>query len=91
MKECVMAQSASVETVPEDIKRLGFEDAMKELERIVKDLESGQVKLDEAVKAYERGAALKKHCEAKLADARMKVEKITGSGANLGLEPVDTE
>jgi len=89
MDDRVMAQSAAVETVPEDIKRLGFEDAMKELERIVKDLESGQVKLEEAVKAYERGAALKKHCEAKLADARMKVEKITGGGA--GLEPVDTE
>jgi exodeoxyribonuclease VII small subunit len=77
--------------LPEDIKRLGFEEAMKELEKIVKDLESGQVKLDEAVKAYERGAALKKHCEAKLADARMKVERITGSGANMGLAPVDTE
>jgi exodeoxyribonuclease VII small subunit len=77
--------------LPEDIKRLGFEEAMKELEKIVKDLESGQVKLDEAVKAYERGAALKKHCETKLADARMKVERITGSGANMGLAPVDTE
>jgi exodeoxyribonuclease VII small subunit len=79
------------DTVPDDIKRLGFEEAMKELEKIVKDLESGQVKLDEAVKAYERGAALKKHCEAKLADARMKVEKITGSGANLGTAAIDTE
>jgi len=75
--------------LPEDIKRLGFEEAMKELEKIVKDLESGQVKLDDAVKAYERGAALKKHCEAKLADARMKVERITGGGT--GLAPVDTE
>jgi exodeoxyribonuclease VII small subunit len=75
----------------DDIKRLNFEDAMKELEKIVKDLESGQVKLDEAVKAYERGAALRKHCESKLADARMKVEKITGSGANIGLTPVDPE
>ena len=74
-----------------DIAALGFEEAMKELERIVRDLESGQVKLDDAVKAYERGAALKKHCEAKLADARAKVEKITGSGKNLGLEPVDRE
>lgn len=76
---------------PDDIAALGFEEAMKELERIVRDLESGQVKLDDAVKAYERGAALKKHCEAKLADARAKVEKITGSGKNLGLEPVDRE
>ncbi len=76
---------------PDDIAALGFEEAMKELERIVRDLESGQVKLDDAVKAYERGAALKKHCEAKLAEARAKVEKITGAGKNIGLEPVDRE
>jgi exodeoxyribonuclease VII small subunit len=76
---------------PEDIAALGFEEAMKELERIVRDLESGQVKLDDAVKAYERGAALKKHCEMKLADARAKVEKITGAGKNLGVEPIDRE
>ncbi len=75
--------------IPEDIRKLGFEEAMKELERIVRDLESGQVKLDEAVKAYERGAALRKHCEGKLADARMKVEKITGGGK--GVEPIDPE
>ena len=72
-----------------DIQNLGFEEAMKELERIVKDLESGNVKLDEAVKAYERGAALRKHCESKLADARMKVEKITGGGK--GSEAIDLE
>jgi len=76
---------------PDDISALGFEEAMKELERIVRDLESGQVRLDDAVKAYERGAALKLHCEAKLADARAKVEKITGAGKNIGLEPVDRE
>jgi exodeoxyribonuclease VII small subunit len=75
----------------DDISALGFEEAMKELERIVRDLESGQVRLDDAVKAYERGAALKRHCEAKLADARAKVEKITGSGKNLGVEPMDRE
>ncbi len=76
---------------PDDIAALGFEEAMKELERIVRDLESGQVKLDDAVKAYERGAALKRHCEAKLADARAKVEKITGAGKSLGVEPMDRE
>ena len=76
---------------PDDISALGFEEAMKELEKIVRDLESGQVRLDDAVKAYERGAALKKHCESKLADARAKVEKITGSGKNIGLAPVDPE
>lgn len=74
-------------TVPADIAALGFEEAMKELERIVRELESGQVKLDDAVKAYERGTALKTHCESKLAEARTKVEKITGIGKALGLEP----
>jgi exodeoxyribonuclease VII small subunit len=76
---------------PDDLTALGFEEAMKELEKIVRDLESGQVKLDDAVKAYERGAALKAHCESKLKEARTKVEKITGAGKNLGLEPVDRE
>jgi len=75
--------------IPQDIAAMGFEEAMKELEDIVRDLESGQVKLDDAVKAYERGAALKKHCETKLADARMKVEKITGAGKSV--EPMDRE
>lgn len=75
-------------TVPADIAVLGFEEAMKELETIVKQLEGGQVKLDQAVQFYERGTALKAHCEAKLADARTKVEKITGLGKALGLEPV---
>ncbi len=76
-------------SVPKDIAAMGFEEAMKELEEIVRDLESGQVKLDDAVKAYERGAALKKHCESKLADARMKVEKISDNGKSV--EPMDRE
>ncbi len=74
-----------------DVVALSFEQAMKELEDIVRRLESGQVKLDEAVSAYERGAALKAHCESKLAEAKTKVEKITGSGKNLGLEPDDRD
>ncbi len=74
-----------------DVAALSFEQAMKELEDIVRRLESGQVKLDEAVAAYERGAALKAHCEGKLAEAKMKVEKITGSGKSIGLEPADRD
>lgn len=77
--------------VPKDIAELSFEDAMSQLEKIVRDLEAGQVKLDDAVKFYERGAHLKRHCESKLADARMKVEKITGLGADMKLENVDSE
>ena len=65
--------------VPKDIAALSFEDALKELESIVQQLEQGKVKLDEAISAYERGALLKRHCEQKLAEARMKVEKIVFS------------
>jgi exodeoxyribonuclease VII small subunit len=75
--------------IPQDIAAMRFEQAMSELEGIVRDLEGGNVKLDDAVKFYERGAALKRHCETKLADARTKVEKITGAGKSL--EPMDQE
>jgi exodeoxyribonuclease VII small subunit len=67
-----MAESA----IPADIAKLSFEDALKELEEIVRSLESGKGKLDEAIKSYERGAALKRHCEKKLAEAQAKIEKI---------------
>lgn len=63
----------------EDIEALGFEEALKELEQIVRSLESGEGKLDDAIQSYERGAALKKHCETKLAEAKNRVEKITFS------------
>lgn len=59
-----------------DIDALSFEDALRELERIVETLERGQGALDEAISAYERGAHLKKYCQAKLEEARLKVEKI---------------
>ena len=56
---------------------LSFEDAMTELEKIVRNLEDGKTKLDESVAAYERGAALRRHCEAKLREAQLTVEKIS--------------
>ncbi len=59
-----------------DVASLSFEDALKELESIVEQLERGDVALEESIVIYERGAALKKHCEEKLKAARMKVEKI---------------
>lgn len=76
---------------PKDIEALNFEDALSQLEEIVRGLEGGQVKLDKAVEYYERGAMLKQHCEAKLADARMKIEKITGLGGAMKLENVEPE
>ena len=76
--------------VPADIAGLSFEQALEQLEEIVKKLESGQGKLDEAIESYERGAALKRHCEAKLKEAQQKVEKIVmTSDGSPRLEPAD--
>ncbi|MCR9072947.1 MAG: exodeoxyribonuclease VII small subunit [Alphaproteobacteria bacterium] len=58
------------------VDALSFEDALRELETIVETLEQGRGSLDDAIAAYERGAALKKHCQKKLEEARLKVEKI---------------
>ena len=74
-----------------DVAQLSFEDALAELEAIVSRLEQGKTSLDEAIGAYERGAALKRHCEAKLREAREKVEKITldATGEPSGTEPLE--
>ena len=58
------------------ISTLNFEDALTELELIVASLERGEVSLDAAVSAFERGTELKSLCQARLEEARMKVEKI---------------
>ena len=60
----------------DDIAKLSFEDALAQLEAIVRGLESGQQKLEDAITAYERGAALKAHCETKLAQAEARVQAI---------------
>lgn len=75
------------------VESLSFEEALSELEGIVRNLETGQTKLDESIAAYERGVALKKHCEKRLNDARLKIEKISmdQNGNPTGLEPFDPE
>ena len=65
----------SEKTEPE-IAAMSFEDALASLESIVRGLEGGQQKLEDAITCYERGAALKKHCEAKLAEAETRVQAI---------------
>lgn len=60
----------------EDLSKLSFEDALAKLENIVRELESGRIKLDDAVSAYEKAVALKKLCQEKLQAAALKVEKI---------------
>lgn len=61
----------------EAIAGLSFEQALGELEQIVQDLERGQLDLDAAIKAYERGTVLKTHCDGKLKEAQLRVDKIT--------------
>ena len=63
-------------TLPDDIAAMSFEDALAELEGIVRRLEGGQVKLDDAIQSYERGAQLKRHCEKKLNEAQQRVDRI---------------
>ena len=76
--------------LPKEIAQLSFEEALKELEAIVQQLERGQVKLDEAITAYERGSLLKRHCEQKLAEAKMKVEKIVfGADGSVSSQAAD--
>jgi len=71
------------------IESMSFEDALNELQSLVKALEKGEAKLEEAIRAYERGAALKQHCERKLREAQAKIEKITlTADGGLSSEPV---
>ncbi|MBK19639.1 MAG: exodeoxyribonuclease VII small subunit [Rhodospirillaceae bacterium] len=75
-----------------DIASLSFEGALAELEEIVRKLEQGKSDLEDALGAYERGAALKKHCETKLKEAKARVEKIKmGADGAGGLEPTNLE
>jgi exodeoxyribonuclease VII small subunit len=77
---------------PPEIAGLSFEDALNELEQIVRRLETGSAKLDEAIGAYERGALLKRHCETKLREAQSRVEKIViGADGAVAAEPQSLE
>ncbi len=62
------------------IAEMTFEQALAALEQVVSQLEGGQVPLEQSIALYERGDALKKHCEAKLGEAELKVEKIVAAG-----------
>jgi exodeoxyribonuclease VII small subunit len=76
-----------------DIAKMPFEAALAELEEIVDRLEKGAVALDESIKLYERGEALKRHCDDLLKNAEMRIEKITLSADSKpkGVAPLDDE
>jgi exodeoxyribonuclease VII small subunit len=73
-----------------DVAGLSFEEALAELEQIVRGLEGGQQKLEDAIAAYERGAALRRHCEARLAEAEARVAAIVErADGTLATRPVE--
>ncbi len=76
-----------------DISKMSFEQALEALEKIVSGLEGGNVPLDQSISQYERGEALRTHCQKLLAAAEAKVERIRlgGDGKPSGTEPLDPE
>ena len=76
----------------EDIESLTFEAALNSLEEIVNQLDTGSIDLDKAVEAYERGAKLKEHCEKKLREAQLRIEKIeVDKNGEITTKVMDTE
>ena len=81
-----MAESS----IPADIRKMSFEQALEELKQIVERLEQGQGELDQVIEDYQRGALLKQHCEAKLRDAEQKIAKISlGPDGSVSAEDMD--
>ncbi len=77
-------------TEQKPIDKLSFEEALRELEIIVRSLETGEAALENSISAYERGVALKTHCENKLREAQAKIEKISVSAdGSISTQPLD--
>lgn len=71
------------------VDKMSFEEALAELEGIVRQLEAGEVELEKSIEIYERGAALKAHCEARLKSAELKVEQIVQGASGVTTEPAN--
>ncbi len=85
-------QAGGAAAVPADIAALTFEEAVRELETIVSQLEDGRVDLEKSIEIYERGVALKSHCETKLKAAQARIEKIVVSpDGKVSTEPADLD
>ena len=77
-------------TIPDEIKKLSFEEALSELEQIVENLERGDIELEDSISIYEKGVILKAHCEDKLKTAKMKIDKIISHpDGDFSSEPLD--
>ena len=73
------------------VDKMSFEEALAELEGIVKQLEAGEVELEKSIAIYERGASLKAHCESRLKSAELKVEQIVQGAEGVTTEPASFE
>ncbi|MFT5775958.1 exodeoxyribonuclease VII small subunit [Hyphomonas sp.] len=73
------------------VDKMSFEEALVELEGIVKQLEAGEVELEKSIAIYERGASLKAHCESRLKSAELKVEQIVQGAGGVTTEPASFE
>jgi exodeoxyribonuclease VII small subunit len=79
-----------MESAPAEITALSFEDALRALEDVVRKLESGDVPLDDSISLYERGEALREHCQARLDAAQVRIERIVaGPSGAIGTQPFD--
>jgi len=76
MSDAERPESAAAGGTTHDVSALSFEEALAELEQIVRTLEGGQQKLEDAIVAYERGSALRRHCEAKLVQVEQRIAVI---------------
>ncbi|UMY16348.1 exodeoxyribonuclease VII small subunit [Methylobacterium organophilum] len=90
-RSAAQAPASEAARTDSDSADLPFERALEQLEDIVRRLEKGDVPLDESVEIYERGEALKRHCEALLRKAEARIQRITlgPDGRAAGAEPLD--
>mgnify|MGYP006000042101 CR=1 FL=1 len=80
-------QNTMADAKDKSVDKMSFEEALSELEGIVKQLEAGEVELEKSIAIYERGAALKAHCESRLKSAELKVEQIVQGAGGVTTEP----
>jgi exodeoxyribonuclease VII small subunit len=89
----ILANAGRMEETGPDIATMSFEDALRALEEVVRQLETGEVPLEESIGLYERGEQLRRHCQARLDSAQARIEKIVAGpgGQASGTVPFDAE
>ena len=89
--DCIAAKPAAMDEPAHDTAEMSFEQALRALEDVVRKLEGGEVPLEESIGLYERGEALRRHCQARLDAAQARIEKIVSGpdGKATGAAPFD--